>query len=98
VGHVFNEEEDAVAMLAKNVARLMKDDKFKKKFTKRLRETPRETEPEEDEKKDTRGPRCFECYSFGHVWTDCGNLKQAKGKAYNATLSESEEEETTDKD
>jgi hypothetical protein len=29
---------------------------------------------------------------------DCGNLKQAKGKAYNATLSESKEEETPDKD
>jgi len=36
-----NEEEDAVAMLAKNVGRLMKNDKFKKKFTKRLREAPR---------------------------------------------------------
>jgi hypothetical protein len=32
------------------------------------------------------------------VRTDCGNLKQAKGKAYNATLNESEEEETLEKD
>jgi hypothetical protein len=37
-----NEEEDAVAMLTKNVDRLIKKDKFKKKSTKRLRETPRE--------------------------------------------------------
>jgi hypothetical protein len=32
------------------------------------------------------------------VRADCGNLKQAKGKAYNATLSESKEKETSDKD
>jgi hypothetical protein len=93
-----NEEEDAVAMLAKNVSRLIKNDKFKKKFTEKQRETPREAEPEEDEKKDPRGPRCFECSGFRHVRTDCGNLKQVKGKAYNATLRESEEEETPHKD
>lgn len=93
-----NEEEYAIAMLAKNIGRLMKNDKFKKKFTKRLKEIPREAESEEDEKKDPRGPRCFECSSFGHVRADCRNLKQAKGKAYNATLSESEKEETSDKD
>jgi hypothetical protein len=75
----------------------MKNDKFKK-FTERLRETPREAEPEEDEKKDPKGPRCFECSSFGHVKADCGNLKQAKGKAYNATFNKSKEEETSDKD
>jgi hypothetical protein len=32
------------------------------------------------------------------VRVDCGNLKQAKGKANNATLSESEEDETLEKD
>jgi hypothetical protein len=32
------------------------------------------------------------------VKVDCGNLKQAKGKAYNATLNKSKEEETSDKD
>jgi len=32
------------------------------------------------------------------VRANCGNLKQAKGKAYNATLSESEEDETSNKD
>jgi hypothetical protein len=38
----------------------MKNDKFKKKFIKRLRKVPKEVEPEEAEKKDPRGPQCFE--------------------------------------
>jgi hypothetical protein len=85
-------------MLAKNISRLMKNDKFKKKFTERLRETPKEAESKEAVKKDPNGPRCFECSGFGNVKADCRNLKQAKGKAYNATLNESKEEETLDKD
>jgi hypothetical protein len=91
-----NKEEDAMAMLAKNFGRLMKNEKFKKNFTERKKKASKESKPEEAEKKDPRGPRCFECSSFGHMWADCENLKQAKGKAYNATLSdESEEEEET---
>jgi RNA-binding protein YhbY len=75
-------ESKKKAMLAKNFGRLMK--------------APRESEPEEAEKKDPRGPRCFECSGFGHIRADSGNLKQAKRKAYNATLNdESEEEEET---
>jgi hypothetical protein len=50
-------------MLAKNICKVMKTDKF----IKRLRETPSEAEPEEDEKKDPRGPRCCECSGFGHI-------------------------------
>jgi hypothetical protein len=92
----FDNEEDAVAMLAKNFERLMKNDKFKKKFTERLKKALRGFEPEEAEKKDPRGPRCFECSGFGHIRADYRNLKQAKGKACNATLSdESKEEEET---
>jgi hypothetical protein len=88
-------EEDTVAMLAKNFGRLMKYDKFKKKISERLKKAPKESEPEEAEKKDPRGPRYFECSGFGHIRANCGNLKQGKGKACNATLSdESEEEET----
>jgi hypothetical protein len=38
----------------------------------------------------------FEYSGFGHIRADCGNLKQGKGKAYNATLSdESEDKEET---
>jgi hypothetical protein len=60
-------EEDVVAMLAKNLGRLMKNDKFKNKFFERLKKAPRESEPKEAEKKDPRGPRCFDCSSFGHI-------------------------------
>jgi RNA-binding protein YhbY len=68
-------EEDVVAMLAKNFGRLIRNARFKKKFSKRLKKAPRLFEPEEAEKKDPRGPRCFECSGFRHIWADCGNLK-----------------------
>jgi hypothetical protein len=70
-----NEEEDAVVVLAKNLGRLMKNEKFKKKIIERLKKALRETEPEKAEKKDPRGPKCFECSGFGHVRAGCGNLK-----------------------
>jgi hypothetical protein len=54
-------EEDVVAMLAKHLERLLKNDKFKKKFSERLKKALREFELEEAKKKDPRGPRCFEC-------------------------------------
>jgi hypothetical protein len=92
-----DEVEDAVPMLAKNFRRLMKNPRFKKKLSERLKGDPKEAEPEE-EKRDLRGPRCFECSGFGHIKADYGNLKQAKGKAYNANLSKFEEHETSDKD
>jgi hypothetical protein len=89
-------DEDVVAMLAKNFERFMKNNKFKKKFSDRLRKAPHTTDTEEVEKKDLRGPQCFECSSFGHIRTECANLKKQRGKAFNATLSdESEKEEET---
>jgi len=87
------DEEKVVAMLAKNFRRLMKDERFRKRFSERVKKSPREAEPEEEDKKDPRGPRCFECSSFGHIWADCGNLRKGKGKAYNVTLSDESEEE-----
>jgi hypothetical protein len=63
-----------VAMLAKNFRRIMRDDRFKKKFSEKMKKAPREAEPEEEEKKDPRGPRCYECSGFGHIRADCGNL------------------------
>jgi len=87
------EEEKAVAMSAKNFRRLMRDDQFKKKFFEKVKKAPREAEPEEEEKKDPRGPRCFECSGFGHIRADYGNLKKGKRKAYNVTLSDESKEE-----
>jgi hypothetical protein len=90
-------DEDVVAMLAKNFERFMKNNKFKKKFSDRLmKKAPQTTEPKEDEKKDQRGPQCYECSGFEHIKIECANLKKVKGKAFNATLnneSEKEEEE-----
>jgi hypothetical protein len=81
-------EEDAMAMLAKNFGRLMRNDRFKKKFFEKLKKAPRESKSEEAGKKDPRGLRCFECSGFGHIRADCGNLKQRKGKENNAILSD----------
>jgi len=67
-------EEEAVAMLAKNFGRLIRNDRFKKKFCERLKKAPKESEPGEAEKKDPKGLRCFECLVFGHIRVDCGNL------------------------
>jgi hypothetical protein len=87
------DEEKVVAMLAQNFRRLMRDDQFKKKFSEKVKKAHREAEPEEEEKKDPRGPRCFECSGFGHIRADCRNLKKGKGKTYNMTLSDESEEE-----
>jgi hypothetical protein len=89
------DEEKAVAMLAKNFRRLMKDDRFKKKLSEKIKKPLREAEPEEEEKKDPRGPRCFECSGFGNIRANCRNLKKGKGKGktYNVTLSDESEEE-----
>jgi hypothetical protein len=87
------DEDKAVAILAKTFRRLMKDDRFKKKFSDKIKKPLREAELEEEETKDSRGPRCFECSGFGHIRADCGNLKKGKGKAYNVTLCDESEEE-----
>jgi hypothetical protein len=58
----------------------MKFNKFKKKFSDRLRKAPHTAESEEVKKKDPRGPQCFECSGFGHIRTECANLKKQKGK------------------
>jgi RNA-binding protein YhbY len=86
-------DEDAVAMLAKNFEWFMKNNKFKNKFSNRLRKAPHTAESEEAEKKDPRGLQCFKCSGFGHIKTECANLKKLKGKAFNATLSDEPEKE-----
>jgi hypothetical protein len=86
-------DEDAVAMLAKNFKRFMKNNKFKKNFSDRLRKAPHIAESEEAEKKDPRGPQCFECSGFGHIRTESANLKELKGKSFNATLKDESKRE-----
>jgi len=86
-------DKDAVEMLAKNFERFMKNNKFKKKFSDKLRKAPHTADTEEAEKKDPRGPQCFECSGFGHIRTECTNLKKQRGKAFNATLSNKSEKE-----
>jgi hypothetical protein len=58
-------DEDAVAMLAKNFKRFMKNNKFKKKFFDRLRKAPHTTDTEEAEKKDPRGPSASNVQALG---------------------------------
>jgi len=72
-----NEEEDKLAMIANRISKLMKTNKFNEG----LRETPCEAEPEEEENEDPRGHRCCECSGFGHMRTECANLKQARGRS-----------------
>jgi hypothetical protein len=93
-------DQDVVAMLANNFERFMKNDKFKKRFSDRLKKAPQIAEPEQAEKKDPRGPRCYECLGFRHIKTECENLMKIKGKAFNATLSDEfdKEEETPEEE
>jgi hypothetical protein len=74
-GDDSEDEEKAVAMLAKKFGRLIRNERFKKKFFEKMKKVPRESKPEEAEKKDPRSPRCFECSGFGHIRADYGNLK-----------------------
>jgi len=86
-------------MLAKNFRKLMKTKKFKNKFFDNWRGDPKGAEQDDADKKDPRGPKCYECSRYDHMRAYCGNLEQAKGKALNTTLSDdSEEEETPCKD
>jgi hypothetical protein len=62
-GDDSEDEEKAMAMLAKIFGRLVRNEWFKKKFSEKMK-VPREAEPEEAEKKDPRGLRCFECSGF----------------------------------
>jgi hypothetical protein len=71
----------------------MKSNNFTNKFSDRLRKTPHTADTKEPEKKDPRGPKCFECSGFGHIRIECANLKKQKGKAFNATLSDEYEKE-----
>jgi hypothetical protein len=76
-------------MLARNLRKLMNNQKFKNKFSEKFKNDPKGAEQDEVDKKDPRGPRCS---NIGYIRADCGNLKQTKGKALNTTLSNDLEE------
>jgi hypothetical protein len=44
--------------------------------------------------KNNRGIQYYECLGYGHVRVDCGNLKNSKGNAMNASVND--ESESTD--
>jgi hypothetical protein len=62
-GDNSEDEEKDVAMLAKFFGRLMRNEWFKRKFSEKIK-APKESEAE---KKDPKGPRCYECSGFGHI-------------------------------
>jgi hypothetical protein len=93
------DDEEGIAMLAKNFTKLLKTKKFKNKFSINWKGDLEGYEQDDADKKDSRGPRCYECSGYGHMRAFCENLKQDKGKSLNTTLSDdSEEEETPSKD
>jgi len=98
-------DEDGLTMFAWNFRKLMTSSnrKFRNKnvkFSENSKGDSKGTDQEkfETDKKNPHGPRCFECLGYGHISTDCGNLKQSKGKAFNNTLSDSDCDETLGKD
>jgi hypothetical protein len=61
------DEDEGIAMLARNFRKLMKNQKFKNKFSEKFKNDPKEAEQDEADKKDPRGPRCYECLGFCHI-------------------------------
>jgi len=80
-------DKEGLALVSRNFRKLMKNKKFKNKFFENLRSDFMGAVQDEADKKDPRGPRCYECLGYGHIRADCGNFKQTQGKALNATLS-----------
>jgi hypothetical protein len=73
-------------MLAKNFEQFMKNNKFKKKFSGRLKKAPHTATLKEAEKKDPKGPQCFECSGFGNIKTKYANLGKIKAKDFVSIL------------
>jgi len=76
-----SEDEDGLAMFPRNFRKLMNSSnrKFRNKnakFFENSKGDSKGTDQEKlEDKKDPRGPRCFECSGYGHIYVDCGNLK-----------------------
>jgi len=81
------DEDEGIAMIARNFKKLMKNQKFENKFFEKFKNDPMGAEQDEANKKDPKGPRCYECSSYGHIRVDFGNL--------NTTLNDDSKEEET---
>jgi len=88
-------DDDGFTMFARNFRKMMSSSKGKfrsknAKYSENLKGDSKGTGQEKFESNQNypRGPRCYECSGYGHICGDCGNLKQSKGKAFNATLSD----------
>jgi hypothetical protein len=44
------------------------------------------------------GRKCHECGGIGHIWANCGNLRNSKGKAFNVTQSDESEDVDSEED
>jgi hypothetical protein len=77
-----SDDVDGFSLFARNFRKMMNssDGKFRNKNVKSS-ENPKGDSTGtgqgkfECDKKDPRGPRCYECSEYGHMCADCGNLK-----------------------
>jgi hypothetical protein len=67
--------------------------KFRHRFPKRLEKL--EESYKDRNERDPRGPKCYECFGYGHLRKDCANLMSNKPNdknAFNITMSDTDEE------
>jgi hypothetical protein len=88
-------DDDGFALFARNFMKMMNSSKgkFRNKNAKSSENHKSDSagtgqEKFEFDKKNFRGPRCYECLGYGHICVACGNLKQSKGKDFNVTMSD----------
>jgi hypothetical protein len=76
----FEDEEKAVAMLAKNFRRLMRDDRFKKKFSEKAKKPLREANLRKKRRKIPEDPDVLNAQAMGISGLIVGILKRARGR------------------
>jgi hypothetical protein len=74
------DEEKAVAMLAKNFRRPMKDDRFKKKFSERIKKPPEKLNLRKKRRKTPEDPDVLNAQALGISELIVGTLRRARGR------------------
>jgi hypothetical protein len=74
-------EEGAVAILAKNFKELMKNDKFKKKFFERLKKVPENLSLKKQRRKTQEAPDVLNAQALGIFWLIAGISSRVKGRS-----------------